>query len=365
MLRSQQCQSHGQCQAGVRGLRTRHVAAVVILGLIHGAVGANPGQDTRSFWRAAIQAESGVRTVKARMITKRQASKRDDGRNTLLTIDNVHNVIKCQITDQHGGNADSLQSAQVQKVIIHSPRQTGQISGHDEVLVNPPRWPPVWPYNFIRSRPWAGFLSSIQKGQLVPKSLYSNAITGEAVLELSGTKPDSYDSILTVDTRHSYIITHITRRYHGSGRLQSDWTLTYGGLGAAGTVPTAIDEGEGDSAGVRVVSHTIYSVDNILVNAPVSQQSLALRNYPLYADVHDYRFTPPLDYYQGKEQYSDRELFSLSKNRTLLSGNTAGRGHMSVMSQSSRLAFMFLGLLLLIFGVGILQRISRSLRQRA
>jgi hypothetical protein len=194
-------------------------------------------------------------------------------------------------------------------------------STYEEVQVRRPIWPPYWPYNLWRGRLWAGRAIGVSRGELLPRLLGNDPQTGSVILLLVGGPGSELDQKLWVDVRRGYTIGRI-QFLDKAGHIQEECATSYQPYGKDLWYPSQIVDSyySYDRQGRDYLARTeVTLAREVRLNLALTDRDFEFGDIPRGALVQDNRFRPPLVYRQGNRQFTERELFQMSKDRNLLS----------------------------------------------
>ena len=316
------------------------------------------GEINSEFIQNAIKSEKHISSTQLTWVLKRPIFGRPETRTDKIYCDNVNDIVKQEENVDNGDHSVIVWSKYSTKSItrIHSAKDPSITLGR--VQVQDPTWPLPWPYGIIQGQQWSSYANSIEQGKLAIVSLSSNIKTGISVLRLKSTDKKVKNIDITADTKHSFAIQHIAITDSETNLALYDWTLAYKNDKFDELMPSSIvlTNYVGGKAGPRFT----YSILSAKVNAPLSVADLDLGTYPSGYNVQDNRFTPPLVYVQGRKQYTDKELFELAKNRSLLPMASPGDNQIPKKNGGRKLIIVVIGILFLTSGLFMMKRGNRS-----
>ena len=207
----------------------------------------------------------------------------------------------------------------------------------------------------VKELPWSGQLwhALMTYNRLSASEFVTSNIGNDMVqVNLPSTKPGQLNRKVTVNTKQGNSIVKVEFSDKGTGAIDSIQDIAYQEYSHGIWYPkimTLTQFQNINHAHIQTERTTMKAVE-VALNPTLSQADLAFGDIPQGTFVQDNRFSPPLAYIQNTKQYTDEELFAMSKNphRLVQSVVTPRRNGVGI-------AVLVLGILLIIASVLILR----------
>jgi len=316
------------------------------------AISVHAAADGPQIIAAGVSTEQSIRTVSLNVVkTAPGLLGPPTTISQTISIDNNLPALK-EVTKGPSGDTEiALKTPTVSKIEWRFPPAGKYAMVDKRVIVHDPQWPLFEPEAFYAHREFTNWQYFIDHHRL---RIASSEIGPNSVVTLTLNSTDRpVSSRVEIDLAHSYRILRIDRTEQGTGRKKSSVSFQYSGDRGW---PSAIFVGNYDKSGSSILGTTTYTLKDVQVNSRQWKNDTDFGPYPRGYVIQDTRFHPALSYVQGRKQFTDQELFDLSKHPELLSqvGSSPTEDVSRYRTRST--VFCVVGILMLISGILVLRR---------